>query len=164
MIGGESESCFVTRFGHLYEHSSWIIRAAWAEVPFADARSLIAVTSRIVRESGADRQKALVQAHPELARKFGVDPDLGTHSASEQAGVGLDRLTRIEFDEFRVLNEAYRARFRMPFVICARGATKDLIRSELIRRLEHAPETELDEALTQIDQIAYHRLKDVLAL
>lgn len=160
MIGATSCEDFVERFGDLYEHSPWIVEAAWSYVPFDDAPALIAVTSRIVREASPARQKALVKAHPELARKFGVDPDLGALSAAEQEGAGLDRLTEAEFISFRALNDAYQARFDMPFVICVRRATKERMRQEIERRLEQTPEAELAEALDQIDQIALLRLKD----
>ncbi|GBR13400.1 2-oxo-4-hydroxy-4-carboxy-5-ureidoimidazoline decarboxylase [Asaia spathodeae] len=160
MIGAENRENFVARFGDLYEHSPWIVDAAWPQAPFDSAQAFIEATSRIVREASSDRQKALVKAHPELARKFGVDPDLGALSASEQEGAGLDRLTEAEFISFRALNDAYQARFDMPFVICVRRATKERIRQEIERRLEQTPEAELAEALDQIDQIALLRLKD----
>lgn len=163
MIDAASEEAFVMRFGDLYEHSPWIAREAWKSRPFADAEAFLAVTSDIVRRAGRERQLELVRAHPELARKFGVDPDLERLSASEQAGAGLDRLSEDEFVEFRALNDSYRERFGMPFVICVRKATKPVIRAEIRRRLMQSPEAELQEALRQIGQIAALRLKDKLA-
>ncbi|AOX19401.1 2-oxo-4-hydroxy-4-carboxy-5-ureidoimidazoline decarboxylase [Kozakia baliensis] len=163
MIDAASEEVFVARFGDLYEHSPWIAREAWRARPFADADAFLAALSAVVRRSGEKKQRALVQAHPELARKFGVDSELGRLSASEQAGAGLDRLSPEEFTQFRALNDAYRARFDMPFVICVRKADKASIRSELERRLAQSLKEELEEALRQIDQIAALRLKDKLA-
>jgi len=160
MIGAKSRDAFVARYGDIYEHTPWIVEAAWPQAPFEDAQRMIAATSRIIHDAGEARQKALVQAHPELARKFGVDPDLGRLSAAEQEGAGLDRLTQEEFVAFRALNDAYRARFDMPFVICVRRATKELMRREIERRLDQSPEVELAESLRQIDQIALLRLKD----
>lgn len=163
MIGAASREDFVDRFGDLYEHSPWIVEAVWPQAPFVDAQALIAATSRVVRDASPEEQKALVKAHPELARKFGVDPDLGALSAAEQEGAGLDRLSEAEFISFRALNDAYQARFEMPFVICVRRATKKRMRQEIERRLQQTPEAELAEALDQIDQIALLRLKDKTA-
>ncbi|WP_369345756.1 2-oxo-4-hydroxy-4-carboxy-5-ureidoimidazoline decarboxylase [Asaia prunellae] len=146
MIGAETCENFVAVYGDLYEHSPWIVEAAWPQAPFANAQVMIAATSRIIRESPPEKQKALVKAHPELARKFGVDPDLGMLSAAEQEGAGLDRLTEEEFVSFRALNDAYQARFDMPFVICVRRASKERMRQELARRLLQTPEAELAEA------------------
>lgn len=162
MISACSKEDFVARFGDLYENSPWIVEAVWDQQPFEDADAFLAALSRALHDAGTDAQIALVRAHPELARRFGVDPDLGTLSASEQAGVGLDRLTPDEFQGFRDLNEAYRQRFGMPFVICVREASKAIIRSELERRLAQSPARELSESLHQIDRIAANRLKDKL--
>lgn len=160
MIDAGSREDFVARYGDIYEHTPWIVEAAWAEAPFDGPEAMIRVTSRLVREAPHQGQKALVKAHPELARKFGIDPELGALSAAEQEGAGLDRLSESEFATFRALNDAYQARFDMPFVICVRRATKDRMRLEIERRLAQSPEQELAEALDQIDQIALLRLKD----
>lgn len=164
MIGAETEDAFVARFGDIYEHSPWIVRAAWPDAPFVSVGAMIEATARIVRAAGPERQYALVRAHPELARRFGVDLSLGALSAAEQEGAGLDRLSQAEFEEFRSLNDAYRARFDMPFVICVRRATKTLIRGEIRRRLAQAPAQELSEALSQIDEIARLRLADKVTI
>lgn len=164
MIGAKTSAEFVALYGDIYEHTPWIVEAAWKETPFDNPEAMIRATSRIVREAGHGPQLALVQAHPELARKFGVDPDLGTLSAAEQEGAGLDRLNEEEFAAFRALNDAYQARFHMPFVICVRRATKDIIRRAIERRLAQSPQDEMVEALNQIDQIALLRLKDKTGL
>lgn len=163
MIHAETREAFVERFGAIYEHTPWIVEAVWPQAPFADAQTMIGATTKIVRAAGEERQRALVKAHPELARKFGIDPDLGALSAAEQEGAGLDRLSEAEFVAFRALNDAYQARFDMPFVICVRQATKERMRQEIERRLLQSPEAELAEALDQIDQIALLRLKDKIS-
>ncbi|MDR6182386.1 2-oxo-4-hydroxy-4-carboxy-5-ureidoimidazoline decarboxylase [Asaia bogorensis] len=160
MITANTREEFVSAYGDIYEHTPWIVAEAWPQAPFSGPEDMIAATSQIIRDADHDRQKALVKAHPELARKFGVDPDLGRLSAAEQEGAGLDRLSEAEFIAFRALNEAYQARFDMPFVICVRQATKERMRLEIERRLAQSPQEELAEALGQIDQIALLRLKD----
>ncbi|AQS86975.1 hypothetical protein AA101099_0856 [Neoasaia chiangmaiensis NBRC 101099] len=162
MIEGISSADFVSRFGDIYENSPWIVEAAYAQGPFADPAIFLATCADIVRGADIARRRALVRAHPELARKFGVDPTLGELSAAEQAGAGLDRLTPDEFTRFRAANDAYRQRFDMPFVICVREASKAVILAELQRRLANADDVELEEALTQIDRIAALRLQDKL--
>lgn len=164
MITAETEADFVAWLGDLYEHSPWIVRAVWPLAPFDHPEAMIEATSGVVLAAGEEKQRALVCAHPELARKFGVDPDLGALSAQEQAGAGLDRLTQAEFESFRRLNDAYRERFGMPFVICVREAGgKGGIHAALERRITLSAGQELAEALRQIDRIAALRLNDKLA-
>ncbi|GBQ85636.1 2-oxo-4-hydroxy-4-carboxy-5-ureidoimidazoline decarboxylase [Gluconobacter albidus] len=167
-VNALSAEAFVAQFGGLYEHSPWVAEGALKARPFADVDAMLSAFAQVVRSAGAEAQLALVRAHPELGHRAGIDPDLTEHSASEQASAGLDRLTPAEYERFRGLNDAYRARFSMPFVICVRKvaapgkAAKTVIMDEMERRLAGAPEQELTEALTQIDAIAGLRLKDLV--
>ncbi|MDB5859208.1 MAG: N-carbamoyl-L-amino-acid hydrolase-like protein, partial [Ramlibacter sp.] len=53
----------------LYEHSPWIAQAALAQRPFRSLSHLKQVMANLVREAGAEKQLALIRAHPELAGK-----------------------------------------------------------------------------------------------
>lgn len=167
-VNGLSKVAFVEQFGGLYEHSPWIALGAASARPFVDVEAMLASMSEVVRASGTEVQLALVRAHPELGHRAGIDPDLTSDSASEQASAGLDRLTVADYGRFRTLNDSYRARFGMPFVICVRSVAKPgqsattVIMDEMERRLRAAPDEELQEALAQIDAIAALRLKDLV--
>ncbi len=79
-------------------------------------------------------------------------------SASEQASAGLDRLSEGEFAKFHRLNDAYRDRFGIPFIVCVRRHTKDSILRQFERRLQNDPAAERDAALAEIFRIAALRL------
>jgi 2-oxo-4-hydroxy-4-carboxy-5-ureidoimidazoline decarboxylase len=81
-------------------------------------------------------------------------------SASEQSAAGLDRLERAESLEIERLNEAYKARFGFPFVICARLNAKETILSAMRARAGNTREAELSTALGEIAKIARLRLND----
>jgi len=166
-VNALSDEAFVARFGALYEHSPWVALGALGARPFEDVAGMLGVVSRVVREAGEARQLALVRAHPELGNRAGIDPALTEASASEQGSLGLDRLSAAEYERFRALNAAYRAKFGMPFVICVRrvgtkAAGKAVILEAMERRLGSVPEVELVEALAQIDAIAGFRLRDMV--
>ena len=80
----------------------------------------------------------------------------------EQAGLGLDRLSDAEYEAFSARNEAYRAKFGFPFIICARLTTKQGVLDAFAQRLENSRENEIREALAQIHQIARFRLEDLV--
>ena len=96
-------------------------------------------------------------------------PDLGTRarisdaSQHEQAGAGLDHLTREEFDLLTRLNTAYRERFGFPFLYAVKGSTTHDILRALEARLHNSPETEFEEALRQVERIARFRLEAALS-
>ena len=111
-----SREAFVARFGALYEHSPWVAEEAWRP-SFAGLDELAAALRDAMYAAPRDAQLALIRAHPDLGEKVGV---LTEHSASEQAGLGLDRLPPEAHARFMATNAAYRERFGIPFVVCVR--------------------------------------------
>ncbi|MFS3137613.1 2-oxo-4-hydroxy-4-carboxy-5-ureidoimidazoline decarboxylase [Gluconacetobacter sacchari] len=162
-VNGMDVARFVERFGALYEHSPWVAKRAAALRPFADPGVMLAAMNGVLERATVAEKLALVRAHPELARRAGLDPELTDASQAEQASAGLDRLTPEEYARFNSLNDGYAARFGMPFVICVRLSDKALILSEMARRLAQTPEQELDTAIAEIGKIAGLRLTDALA-
>jgi 2-oxo-4-hydroxy-4-carboxy-5-ureidoimidazoline decarboxylase len=154
---------FVALYGHLFEHSPWVIERAWDKRPFADAGALHAALLQVLAEAAPSERVALVRAHPQLADKAAIAQGLTESSAAEQASAGLDRLTAEEYATFHALNRAYRDRFGFPFIICAKLHHKEEILAAMRRRLVGEPQGELDEALTQVGLISRLRLADVQA-
>ena len=152
---------FIATYGHLFEHSPWVVERAWLSHPFKDAAGLHRAFLDVLEQADPDERLALVRAHPELADKAAVAAGLTEASSAEQASAGLDRLTEAEYADFHALNRAYRTRFGFPFIICVRLHDKAGILAEMGRRLQRAPETELTEALAQVGSIVRLRLADV---
>ena len=153
---------FTELFGALYEHSPWIAEKAWKHKPFADKTELLPAFQHVVASASPEQQIVLIREHPELARRVGVDESLTSASQNEQASAGLDRLTPAEHKQFTALNDAYRMKFSMPFIICVRLSEKNHILSEMERRTHNTPEQERTAALAEIDKIAAIRCNDLL--
>jgi len=102
-----------------------------------------------------------LRLHPDLAGKAARAGTIAVASVSEQAGLGLDRLTDDEFAMFERLNAAYREKFGFPFIICVRLNTKASILAAFETRLRNDAETEREEALQQIGLITKLRLQDL---
>ena len=151
---------FMALYGHLFEHSPWVVERTWTERPFADAEALHAAMLRTLEAAGADEQLALLRAHPELADKAALAEGLTESSQDEQGSAGLDRLSEAEYAEFHALNRAYRERFGFPFIICVKLHDKAGILASMRQRLGGAPDAELGEALRQVGLISRMRLGD----
>jgi 2-oxo-4-hydroxy-4-carboxy-5-ureidoimidazoline decarboxylase len=65
-----------------------------------------------------------------------------------------------ELAEFQRLNAAYRGRFDFPFVICARLNDRKSIRRALEARLRNSAAEESAAARSEIEKIAWLRLRD----
>ncbi len=157
-LNAASEADFTAALADIYEHSPWVAKAAGARRPFATLAALHDAMIAAVRAAPADMRLALVKAHPDLAGKAARAGALTADSTNEQASVGLDRLTEAEFARFHRLNDAYQAKFGIPFIVCVRRHSKDSILREFDRRLTHGSEAEFDTALGEIFRIAALRL------
>jgi 2-oxo-4-hydroxy-4-carboxy-5-ureidoimidazoline decarboxylase len=99
---------------------------------------------------------------PDLAGRLAQPKRLTAESTREQASAGLDQLSAAARAEFQQLNDAYRARFGFPFIICARLSNHAAILAAMRSRLANAPEIEFQTALGEIEKISRLRLKDLL--
>lgn len=156
------QEAFTAALGHLFEHSPWVAELTWAKRPFASAEALHAALCATMRGAPRDRQLALIRAHPDLAGRLAQQKKLTAESTREQASAGLDQLTDAELAAFTRNNDAYKARFGFPFIICARLNAKAAILSAMQIRSHNPPETEFTTALGEIEKIAWLRLQDVL--
>lgn len=166
---------FTGALGHLFEHSPWVAEQTWAQRPFRDAAQLHAALCATMQGASHEQLLALIRAHPDLAGRLAAPlgglealslPNgqrrLTAESTREQASAGLNELTATELADFQALNDAYRARFGFPFIICARLNAKAAIVAAMRTRLGHSPEQEFATALAEIEKIARLRLDDVL--
>ena len=160
-----ARTLFAERFGGVYEHSPWIAAAAYDAglTPSSDtADGLAKALAAAAAKGTADEKRALIKAHPDLAGKLALAKTLTPESTREQASAGLDQLSPEELRKFGELNDAYRARFNMPFVMAVKGKSKADILAAFQRRLANDADTERRSALAEVDEIAALRLKDIL--
>jgi 2-oxo-4-hydroxy-4-carboxy-5-ureidoimidazoline decarboxylase len=155
------EEDFVERIGGIYEHSPWVAEAAWQHRPFASVAALHAAMHDAVLSSGAERQLALIRAHPELAGKLAA-AELTEASRGEQVSAGLDRCTAGERAQLQDLNRRYREKFDFPFIVAVRGLNWSDIIARATLRLADDREREIATALAEIGRIARFRLADAL--
>ncbi|MBS7539040.1 2-oxo-4-hydroxy-4-carboxy-5-ureidoimidazoline decarboxylase [Ancylobacter lacus] len=149
---------FVAALDGIFEHAPWVAADAHGAGPFRTVAELHeALTAAVAARPEAERV-AFVAAHPDLAGKAARAGDMAPASVSEQAGLGLDRLSDAEYERFERLNAAYRARFGFPFVICVRRVTRDVLLDSFERRLAHERDVELARALAEIGLITRLRL------
>lgn len=149
---------FVAALGDIYEHAPWVAQAVCGKRPFATLAALHEAMAGAVSGAPADRRLDLIKAHPDLAGKAARAGTLTASSRAEQASAGLDRLSEEEFAQFHRLNDAYRKKFAMPFIVCVRRHGKDSILRHFGRRLQNDQDAETQTALAEIVRIGALRL------
>jgi len=157
-LNAADHKAFTAAIGEVMELAPWVADEAYAKRPFASLAALYQAMTDAVRNAGDDRQRALIAGHPDLAGKAAREGKLTADSTAEQAGAGLDRLSEEEFAAFHRLNDAYRTKFGMPFIVCVRRHGKDSILREFARRLNNDATAERKTALAEIFRIAALRL------
>ena len=163
-LNASDRDAFVAALAHLFEHSPWVAGETFGRRPFRDLDELHGALCATMRGAPADRQLALVRAHPDLAGRLAQAGELTADSAKEQSAAGLDRLSPDEATELQRLNEAYKARFGFPFVICARLNAKATILAAMRGRAVNTPAAELSTALDEIAKIARLRLNEAVKM
>jgi len=150
---------FVSSLGWVFEHSPWVAERAWTHRPFGSLEHLHEAMVAEVLGAHADEQLALLRAHPDL----GARARMSDASTGEQAGAGLDSLSRADFERLHALNASYRERFGFPFLFAVKGrSTRDIL-DALAARSTASAEDEIAEALRQVSRIAWFRLQDAVS-
>jgi 2-oxo-4-hydroxy-4-carboxy-5-ureidoimidazoline decarboxylase len=149
---------FAHALGDIFEHTPGIARAVAAKRPFASLAGLYEAMQAAVRTQSRDDRLNLLRAHPDLAGKAARSGTLTADSKAEQSSAGLDRLSEDEYARFHKLNEAYKQKFGIPFIVCVRRHGRDSILREFERRLGHDTVAEEKAALDEVLRIAALRL------
>jgi len=153
-----SPADFAAAIGDAFELASWVAEAASAKRPFSTVTDLHAAMMGAVRAQPRDKQLAFLRQHPDLAGKAARAGAITEDSKSEQASVGLDALSDEEFARFHRLNDAYKAKFGFPFIVCVRRHTRDSILSQFERRLPNDLDAEFAAALQEVFYITRLRI------
>ena len=156
-----SREAFVETFADIYEHSPWVAEKAWdlgLDASVDQIESLHQRMSDILLSADHASQLALINAHPDLAGKAAVQGQLTEASTHEQAGAGIHQCTEEEFQRFTELNEAYKARFKFPFIMAVKGSDRHQILAAFETRIHNPADVEFKCALAQINKIALFRL------
>jgi 2-oxo-4-hydroxy-4-carboxy-5-ureidoimidazoline decarboxylase len=125
--------------------------AGWSALREAAEQSAAQLTD-------AELEAALAR-HPRIGERAGADHD-AQHSHREQAGV--DPTDREVASRLAAGNAAYEQRFDRVFLVRAAGRSADDILAELDRRLANDEESERDETVRQLGEIAVLRLESTV--
>jgi 2-oxo-4-hydroxy-4-carboxy-5-ureidoimidazoline decarboxylase len=158
-----SKDDFVAALANVFEYSPWIAEQAAALRPFAGVNELFAAMKSVVDRAPEEARLALIRAHPDLANKTQRAAGLTTESHAEQNSAGLDRLSDAEYSAFERVNDAYRAQFGFPYIVCVRRHTRDSILRDFERRLPNEAGAEARISIGEICRIAALRLDQLVA-
>jgi 2-oxo-4-hydroxy-4-carboxy-5-ureidoimidazoline decarboxylase len=149
---------FMLALEGVFENSPWIAEAAWQRRPFPTFEALYRALIDALRGANGEAQLALIRAHPELSGRV-EERELTRDSRAEQSGAGLNHCSAAEALRLGELNRAYRERFGFPFVIAVKGIDRAAILARFAERGKRDRATEFEEALQQIERIAWLRLE-----
>src|SRR5450631_3063604 len=157
-----SKDDFVAALSNVFEYSPWIAERAASMRPFAGVKQLLEAMKLVVDRAAPELRVALIKAHPDLANKTQRAAGLTAESDAEQNSAGLDRLSDAEYDAFTQVNNAYRAKFGFPYIVCVRRQSRDSILRDFERRLPNEAAAEMQLSIAEIFRIAALRLDQLV--
>ena len=155
-----SQSDFVKVFANIFENTIWIAKELYKQKPFNSFEDLSLKMLDIFENTTKEKQLKILNAHPELADKTKIG-SLTPDSQKEQSNAGLDQCSEDEFNEFRNLNDEYKKKFGFPFILAVKGRTKIEILNNFRQRVSFDANTEFNQTIKQVKQIASLRLKEL---
>src|SRR6266403_1011058 len=161
-LNARSKADFVAALVNIFEYSPWIAEKAAGARPFTGVTQLFEAMKAAVERAPPELRVALIKAHPDLANKTQRAAGLTAESNAEQNSAGLDRLSDAEYAAFERVNNAYRAKFGFPYIVCVRRHTKDSILRDFERRLPNNAETEMQKSVEEISRIAALRVDQLV--
>ncbi|PSN20137.1 OHCU decarboxylase [filamentous cyanobacterium CCP5] len=153
-LNAMSQTEFTNTLGPVFEETPAIAARAWQQRPFESLEALHHCMVEIVQGMDTDQQLALIRVHPDL----GSRAQMAQASVNEQAGAGLSQLTAAEYERFHQLNQTYRQKFEIPFILAVAGHTKASVLETFEARLKNSIDKERETALAEIFKIAAVRL------
>src|SRR3954447_25678821 len=157
-----SKDDFVAALANIFEYSPWIAEQAADDRPYSSVNALLAAMKAVVDHAPDQQRLALIKGHPDLANKTQRAAGLTAESTHEQNSLGLDRLSDAEYEAFERVNNAYRAKFGFPYIVCARRHTRDSVLRDFERRLPNDSKIEMQTSIGEIGRIAALRLDQLV--
>lgn len=158
-----SKEDFVAALANVFEYSPWIAEHVAGARPFTGVAQLFEAMKAAVARAPGELRLALIKAHPDLANKTQRAAGLTAESNAEQNSAGLDRLSDAEYTAFERVNNAYRSKFGIPYIVCVRRHTRDSILRDFERRLPNDAASEVQASVAEIFRIAALRLDEQVA-
>ena len=155
-----SQSDFVKVFANIFENTIWIAKELYKQKPFNSFEDLSLKMLDIFENTTKEKQLKILNAHPELADKTKIG-SLTPDSQKEHSNAGLVQCSEDEFNEFRNLNDEYKKKFGFPFILAVKGRTKIEILNNFRQRVSSDANTEFNQTIKQVKQIASLRLKEL---
>ena len=159
---------FMETFGNIYEHSPWIAEQALKQVlgnnEYNDLEMFHELLCKVMLQANNDLQDNLILSHPMLAGKKAQNNELTDFSTTEQKSAGLNDCNDSEIQIFEELNHKYFVKFNFPFIMAVKEKNKSEILSSFKGRQANPVSQERLNALSEINKIAWLRIKEIYGL
>ena len=167
-LAQHSSKEFIETFENVYEHSPWIVEEALEKVlannKYNNLEMFHQLLSEIMLQANSDLQDNLILSHPMLAGKKAQNNELTDFSTTEQKSAGLNDCNDSEIQIFEELNHKYFVKFNFPFIMAVKEKDKSEILASFKGRHENIVSQERLNALSEINKIAWLRIKEIYGL
>ncbi|HXC60618.1 MAG TPA: solute carrier family 23 protein [Steroidobacteraceae bacterium] len=151
---------FARTFGHLVQHTPWVLERTYARRPFADTSALRSAFQDSLLSGSEAEQLQLLNAYPDL----GSEQATGDSYAADHEAAGLGAATEETHAGVAALARAYRAHFGFPLIVCAREVERyERMLANCWLRLDNAAAAERAAAMIEVVRIAGYNFGELVA-
>ena len=154
---------FISSFENIFEESKFITEIAETKRPFKNKEKMISTFLMIFDDLDQENKINIIKKHPDLADKVKINKGLSKLSDDEQSRSGLKDCTEDEFNIFQNLNDSFKAKFNIPYILAVRNRNKNEIIEDFRNRLNSSDiQKEIEISINQVREIAKLRLKEII--
>ena len=140
---------FIGHFNCILDHGTVAASTVWVSKPFHNFQALYNAFEKFIQGLGPELKEGFIRCYPDTLRQ------LSEQTGADSPALGL---TELEKAEIRELSDLYSQKFGFPLVKCVRECDKEILFHNVKARLENTLLDEIEESLSEIGKIAYHRL------
>ena len=167
-LAKNSSKDFIETFENVYEHSPWIVEDSlglvWAKNKYNSVDLFHLLLCEIMLQADSYLQDNFILSHPMLAGKKAQKNELTDFSTTEQKSARLNDWNDSEIKLFEELNHQYFVKFNFPFIMAVKEKNKSEILLSFKIRQENTVSQERLNALSEINKIAWLRIKEIYGL
>jgi 2-oxo-4-hydroxy-4-carboxy-5-ureidoimidazoline decarboxylase len=149
-------------FVNVVEHWSQAAIFVSALLPFKTYDQLFEGFNRYLDKLSTETKVNVLRQYPDLAGKLCDNGMLSHDSQLEHETCGLDKLVASQKQTLTQLNESYKHKFGIPFVICVRENKFESILSGLQQRINNTKDQEIEIEMAEVKKICRLRICQIV--
>lgn len=153
---------FIKIFGNVVEHCPAAAIGILKKRPFENAQDVSTAVDQYLDALGTNEKRQVLKSQTNLLEKLSNLDKIFSDSNEQREKIGLNAMTTEQRSMLHNLNEEYKNKYGLPFVLCIINVTIPYILAALTERLENDLEEEVDVGIEEVKKICKFRISQIV--